>query len=98
MSRRRCCCGTGTGTAGCVVFADPFDRPDNTDIGSDWLEQGGTGGPFRIASNKLAVTGGAGETLECLHTIPSDVGTGTAAPDHYLVYVSVGFNTNRDIA
>ena len=98
MSRRRCCCveGTGTGTASCTVFSDPFTRPNNQDVGPDWLESAGTGGPFRIADNKLAATGAAGETIECLHTIPGDVGTGTAAPDHFLVYATLGFDTDED--
>jgi hypothetical protein len=99
MSRRRCCCpGTGTALPDCTVFSDPFTRANNQDLGPDWLESAGTGGPFRVEDGKLAVTGAAGETVECLHTIPSDVGTGTgtAEQDHFLVYVSVGFAAAQD--
>ena len=179
MTRRRCCCpSSGTGTSGCWTFEDPFTREDSTDVGSDWEEQGGTGGPWQILNNKLSVAAtsgiariyvndsanrcelertcagwgrlrlfdgdtpksaryvplsanmqivvccdgdaihasvgaaelitipatvvssvtalatGDGDKITCLHQIPSDVGTGTASPDHYLVYVKVTITEN----
>ena len=56
MTRRRCCCpSSGTGTSGCWTFEDPFTREDSTDVGADWEEQGGTGGPWQILDDKLSV-------------------------------------------
>lgn len=45
-----CCCAS---TPSCTIFADDFNRADDTDIGSDWTE---VSGDFSIASNKLSIT------------------------------------------
>lgn len=50
MGRRRCCC-----FGPCAVFSDPFDREDNTDLGSGWDERNGV---TAIVNEELEQGGG----------------------------------------
>ena len=48
-----CCCG-------CVIFADDFNRADDTDLGADWTEGSGD---WEIVSNRLRAKGGTDDQV-----------------------------------